>query len=375
VLVAICVDPFQPACIERLPAQYWGTVMHAAVHSSTIHLTLDHPVFAYLRARILADRQCLDRSLLTLCVNHIAERDLLAGDFAGAQALLEAFADLDVSLVRGMLELVQGRVPEARQAFDLSLRNSGKSKTAQMEHLGTLPGVLHALLLVQSDQPKDRQQVRTWVDWFDRQRGAETYYDAYRILGALLAFYEGREPQDDAVWSPLLSRNAPLAQFSTCLAQLLYRLYTSQPRASKRHKDEQDLAMEEFLRVCQAQGARWPFMQLARLRHKLGVSPAPDAAGVEAFFKDTPARDLSDLWAIKEVWETRIGALEQLLQEAQHTTDAPAAAAVRRLGWKLYEAQPEEIVVTPVEQKRTKSGGWTKGREVPVQRLINHQAE
>ena len=115
-------------------------------------LMLDHPVFAYVRARILADRQCLDRSLLTLCVNHLAERDILAGDFAGAQALLEAFADLDTSLVRGMMELVQGRVPEARQAFDLSLRNGGKSKTAQMEHLGTFPGVLHALLLVQSDE-------------------------------------------------------------------------------------------------------------------------------------------------------------------------------------------------------------------------------
>lgn len=375
VLVAICVDPFQPGCIERLPAQYWGTVMHAAVHSCTIHLKLDHPVFAYLRARILADRQCLDRSLLTLCVNHIAERDILAGEFAGAQALLEAFAGLDTSLVRGMLELLQGRVPEARQAFDLSLRNSGKSKTAQMEHLGTLPGVLHTLLLVQSDQPKDRQQARTWVDWFDKHRGAETYYEAYGILGALLAFYEGREPPGEPVWSPVMPRNIPLAQFSSCLVQLLYQLYTSQPRTPKKHKGEQDLALDEFLRVCQAHGARWPFMQLTQLRHKLGVSSASDAAQAEAFFKDTLARDLSDLWAVKEIWETRIGALEQLLQEAQHTTDAPATAAVRRLGWKLYEVQPEEIVVTPVEQKRTKSGGWTKGREVPVQRLINHQAE
>jgi superfamily II DNA or RNA helicase len=375
VLLAICVDPFQPAYIERLPAQYWGTVTQAAVHSHTSYLMLDHPVFSYLRAKILADRHCLDRSLLTLCVNHIAERDILVGDFAGAQALLEAFPDLDTFIIRGMLELLRGRVQEARQAFDLGLRNSSKSKTAQMERLGTFPGVLHALLLVQSGQLKDRQQVRTWVDWLDRHRGMEAYHDAYRSLGSLLAFYEGREPEGgDASW-PLQFRNVPLAQLSTCLVQLLYRLYASQPLASKKHKDTQISALEELLQDCRTHGARWPLMQLLRLMHKLGMCPAPDVAKADAFFKDTEAKDLSELWAVKEIWETRVGALEQLLQEAQHTTDAPSTAASRRLGWKLYEVEAEEIVVIPVEQKRTKTGGWTKGREVPIQRLINHQAE
>jgi superfamily II DNA or RNA helicase len=375
VLLAICVDPFQPALIERLPAQYWGTVMHAAVRSRTICLVLDHPVFPYLRARILADRHCLDKSLLTLCVNHLAERDMLAGDFAGAQTLLEAFADLDASLVRGLLDLLCGRVQEARQVFDLSLRNSGKSKTAQMENLGTFPGVLHALLLVQSEQAKDRQQVRTWVNWFDKHRRTEVYSEAYRILGALLDFHEGRKTDEADAWWPLHSENVPLACVSTCLAQLLYRLYASRPQTRKKHEDALAPVSEELLEACRAHGVQWPVMQIARLMHKLDTRPAPNVAQVDAFFKDTPARDLSELWTVKEVWETRVGALEQLLQESEHTTDAPFTALALRLGWKLHEVRPDEIVVIPVEQKRTKIGGWTKGREVPLHRLINHQAE
>jgi len=64
VLLLICIDPFQPALIERLPAQYWGTVLTAATFLHTCSLMLDHPVFAHVRARTLADRHCLDKSLL-----------------------------------------------------------------------------------------------------------------------------------------------------------------------------------------------------------------------------------------------------------------------------------------------------------------------
>jgi hypothetical protein len=244
-----------------------------------------------------------------------------------------------------------------------------------MDHAATFPGLLHALLLVQSDQLQDRQQVRTWVDWFDKHRGVEAYGDAYRVLGSLLAFHEGREPRDSEDWWLLHFRNMPLAYVGNCLVQLLYQLYTSKPRISKKQKDVQGPALEEFLHVCQEQGARWPVMQIARLMHKLGLGPAARGAEAEAFFKDTLAKDLSELWTVKEIWETRVGALEQLLQEAQRTTESPATAQTRRLAWKLYAVEAEEVVVIPVEQKRTKNGAWTKGREVPLQRLINHQAE
>ncbi|MCU0913472.1 MAG: DEAD/DEAH box helicase [Planctomycetes bacterium] len=375
VLLSICIDPFQPALIERLPAQYWGTVMQAAVRGHTIFLTLDHPVFPYLRAKILADRHCLDPSLLALSVNHLAERDILAGDFAGARALLDTFADLDASLVRGMLELLGGRVAEARQAFDLSLRNGGKSKTAQMGHLGTFPGVLHTLLLVQSEQAKDRQQARTWIDWFEKQRRLEAYAEAYRALGALLDFHEGRLIEKrDAVRLQYVE-NVPLAYVAICLVALMYRLYASLPRTQRKNTEELVLVVEELFSVCREHGAQWPVMQLARLMHRLDLRPPVETGPVEAFFTKTPARDLSGLWGVREVWETRVGALEQLLQEAESAPDAPATVAPLRLGWKLYEVQPEELVVVPVEQKRTKSGGWTKGREVPLHRLINHQAE
>jgi hypothetical protein len=141
---------------------------------------------------------------------------------------------VDTSIVRGMFELLRGRIPEARQAFDLALRKEGKSRRAQVEHLSTFPGVLHALLLIQSDQPQDCRQARVWVDWLAKERGYTPYYSAYRLLDALLAFHEGREPDSgDDVWWFLRSPGMPLAHVAAFLAYLLSRLYASQRRMAR----------------------------------------------------------------------------------------------------------------------------------------------
>jgi len=378
VLLVICIDPFQPAYIERLPAQYWGTVLSAAVFLHVCSLTLDHPVFAYVRTKILADRNCIDPSLLTQCVTLLAERDILAGDFAGAQALLEKFADLDTSLVRGMMELLSGHVPEARQAFDLALRGVGKGKNAQMEHLSSFPGFLHALLLVQSEQPQDRQQARSWMDRLVANGGyANPYREAYRFMGALLAWHEGREiGGPEVVWHPSsYHREAPLTLVSTWLMQLLYWFYTSTGKELKTRKQTVVPPIEDLLRQCAERGARWPVMQIARLMSRLGVSLPAHEAHADAFFQETVLKDLSELWPVKEVWESRIGALEQLIrQQAEHRGSEPSERPMR-LAWKLCEYGKDRIMVVPVEQKRTKAGGWTKGREIALYRLAHYEGE
>ncbi len=378
VLLLVCVDPFQPAYIERLPAQYWGTVLTAATFLHVCSLMLDHPVFAYGRTRILADRHCLDRSLLKQCVTLLAERDILAGDFAGAKTLLAAFPDLDTSLVQGMMELLQGRLPEARRAYESALRTVGKSKTAQMDHVDTFPGLLHTLLLVQSEEPEARQQARTWTDRFAANRGeVSTYREAFRLMGTLLAWHEGCEIQGPEIaWHPsYYHRGSPLMLLSTSLMQLLYWFYASQTKAVKAQKQPLIPVLEELLHQCEQHGARWPVMQVARLMSKLGIGLPAFAGPAESFFQETPAKDLSEVWPVKEVWESRIGALEQLLRQEAERTENRASNAAARLGWKLRDYGRGHIMVVPVEQKRTKTGGWTKGREIPIYRLANHQDE
>ena len=56
-------------------------------------------------------------------------------------------------------------------------------------------------------------------------------------------------------------------------------------------------------------------MQLARLMSKLGLGLPPFDAQAESFFQETAVKDLSELWPVEEVWESRVGALERLLRQ------------------------------------------------------------
>jgi len=101
VLVVVCAEPFEPELIERVPTRYRDELQYHILHLATCELALQHPVFAHMRAQVLADGGSLPPAVLDRYVNHLAERDVLAGDFAGARALLDAFADQDAHIVRG----------------------------------------------------------------------------------------------------------------------------------------------------------------------------------------------------------------------------------------------------------------------------------
>jgi hypothetical protein len=377
VLVTVCLEPFQPAYMERLPRQYRDLLLHAALHHQTLALALEHPIFAYARTWVLENRQDIEKTLLEKCIGHLVERDILVGDFKGAQVLLDAFADLDTYLARGMLELLSGRVQEAHQAYDMALQKAGKAKKAQLEYLGTFPAVLHTLLLIQSEQPQDRQRARTWLDWLAKDREYAAYHEAYGFLEALLVWHEGHDVGDgrDPVWRPFFSgQSSPLGQIAIYLMQLMYWLYASRTKALKANKQTMLPEIEKLLEHCQKHGALWPVMQIARLAERLGVALPPYASQVDTFFQGTDRGDLSELWTVKEIWESRLGALEQLIHEAEHAANQPSGPS-RRLVWKLRQWRSGPITAAPVEQKRTKTGGWTKGREISTRNLSNYPEE
>jgi superfamily II DNA or RNA helicase/tetratricopeptide (TPR) repeat protein len=367
VLRAVCMEPFQPYYLDRIAPMIRDTLLVSTLQHETLALEIQHPVFDYVRSMVRDDRRSIEESRLNEVVVSLAERDILAGDFEAARALLEAFADLDTHAVRGMLELLSGRLEEARHAYDLALHNAGRTRKDQLAHLESLPGALHVLLLVQSERLEDHVQVRTWLDWLSKTRGYGPYEGMYQLMQILLAIQEGTGAHlPRRTWLFTRPQDLPLARAGTCVMQLLYCLHASDTRALRTCKDE----IVEFVRWCQGQGARWPMMQISRLMDRLNAGAASYNAQAEAFFSQTPARDLAELWKVREVWEGRICALERLLHGVEQGKGRPVIAS-RRLAWKLSEYGEAGIRVTPVEQGRTRGGAWTRGREIALHRLVN----
>ena len=374
VLVAVCLEPFQPAYLERLPRQYRDLLLSAALFRQTSALALDHPVFVHARTWISDNRHDLEPWLLSECISYLAERDILAGDLKGARALLDAFAQVETPYIRGMLELLSGRIDEARQMYDLTLQCVGKAKKAQLEHLATFPGVLHCLMLVQSERPEDRRQARRWLDWLAKNKDFMVYHQSYYFLDVLLGWHEGRN-DGDALRQSYSQDGSPLAHASSSLMQLLYWLYTSNAEGMKAQKRTVAAGIEKSLQLCRAHGARWPAMQLTRLMGRLGMAvPAEAATAADVFFREDGAGDMAELWSVKEIWESRVGALEQLIRQTELAADS-SSQKPRRLVWKLRSSHYDGITVVPVEQKRTKAGGWTKGREIATYRLSDYPGD
>ncbi len=373
-LFAICDDPFWPEFIDRLPKPYREELLATSLHQAVCELRLDGAVFAHVRSSMLRERHSFDKVALEIYVNHVAERDILAGDLTGARAFLETFPDLDTHILRGMLELFCGDPAAAKEAFDRALQRVGKTKRDQVAYLGNFPGLLHLLLLVQSEQTSDRRQARTWLDWLVRGGTHSSYYGAYFFLKILLDFHEGHADPDGPAWRPLHRQDPSLGSLATCLMQMLYCLYASDTKALKARNREALDGVEGLLRLWDRQGVQWPVMQIARLMDRLGVGLPEYSAQAESFFESGPARDLSELWTVKEMWESQVGALEQLMQESEQAADG-TAQKTRRLAWKLSEPYRDLIEVIPVEQKRSKRGSWTKGREVALHRLIDAETQ
>ena len=371
-LVAICARPFDPDLIERVPPTYRSALLSAILRAVTSGLVLDHPVFLYVRQLASADPQSFHGQDLGNCATYIIEREILAGDFAAARDLLKSFGHLNTSKIQGMLELLSGDLVAARTAYGEALQQTGKLKRDQIPYLSSLPGLLHALLLAQSGRVDDRRQARKWVDWMLDPSASPSYNSAYLWLDGLLERFEGTGVPAEIPRRPRYPE-VSIACLGGYLMELVCRVYGG-VKTTRKQVTGIATEIEPFLAACDKKGAHWPLMQLARLLCELGADVPIHGEAAEAFFLDGPAQDLSQVWEIKELWESQIGALTSLIQGAG-SPEADPTTRTRRLAWKLCRQWEDSVRVVPVEQKRTKRGGWSKGREVSLHRLADYEAE
>ena len=88
----------------------------------------------------------------------------------------------------------------------------------------------------------------------------------------------------------------------------------------------------------------------------------------EALREEVGSPPLIETVRRQEPWELSLGALTNLAGPVA-TNGATAADATFRLIWKLQFKSLSNWELTPVEQKRSTRGGWTKGKVISLKRL------
>jgi SNF2 family DNA or RNA helicase len=316
----------------------------------------------------------------------LAERDLLCGDLSQARALLDAYSDAASPVILGMLALLTGQLDAAKEAFTRAHRACGKGKSAAMEYFTHFPSVLHILLLVQSLDLKDRTLAQTWLNRVEQSYCP--YQASFHCLSDLLALNQGSTAKrsDHFNLGPV---TADLEEASFLIMFLLQH-YCSRSDMSPSLRQDLCDHVQAVLTTLMENQALWPCYQIVVLMHRLGLSCHVPVDEAHRFFETSGLTDLSERWSPREIWENQLQALEQLVEQiSPGACHAGAPASDRRLGWKLkpdwdYEPttdfgidthSPPVFAVIPVEQKITRKGSWTKGREVALGRLKDYATE
>ena len=116
----------------------------------------------------------------------------------------------------------------------------------------------------------------------------------------------------------------------------------------------------------------WIAMELATLITRLGGEGEKFEVYVEladALREECGSRPLIDIIQIREPWELSLNALSQLTQTI--APDHPAAKPVFRLAWRLQFSSMDYWTLTPVEQKLSVKGGWTRGKQISLKRFTS----
>ncbi len=385
VLFPICIEPLHADYLLLLDPDTQIKLLYSGLHANVLNLSLSHPIFDYTRGLLPTYAAYHDNDAFSALIIHMAERDLLCGDLASAKAILETHPNAANPLMSGMLAVLTGEIDTAKEAFSLAVKTHGKGKQAAIKHLRTFPAVLHVTLLVQSDNLNDRTLAETWLKWVEQSYCP--YQASFDCLSILLASHENAT--SDMLDSFRITSEAADLEKASFLILFLLQHYRSRSDISPAEEQVFSDMTNSVLTTFKENQALWPCYQIVTLLDTLGITCAIDIEEAHQFFETSGLTDLSDIWSPKEIWEGQLQALEQLVGQASgHQTESQTLRS-QRLAWKLkprWDYDPDSDfgmdthnspvhAVIPVEQKMSKKGAWTKGREVALNRLKNYRSE
>mgnify|MGYP006280117963 FL=1 len=279
--------------------------------------------------------------------------DLLRVPAAELTPLLAERSESEAETLAGWLGVLRGDYDEAIAHFDAAHKAERKRTGKRKLYLPGLAGVLYLLLLLRRGEPDDLTRVQQQVATCLRARVTDPFEYVFRIVGDLAGVLSGQaKPADGYALHFILGPKG--------LRPLLFQTLALHWLGEPVNKDALP-ALARHARAAAEAGERWyaaEAVALLQARGYQGKLPSPDPTTAEC-------KPLTDLLQPKPSWELALEALERLAPDSAGDDGAEHSL---RLIWLLV-LKGEYATLEPREQKRTKSGGWTRGRAVSLQRL------
>ena len=368
VLLDILTNPFDPDWFSTLSENLFLLGFHLILQDSLKRCIPADDAFELLEDFYHAEELFTELKLL------YAEQMWLRGYLADADAILSTLTTVASSdksryeALLGAIAFLHGRTPDALEHYRSALRAVGKSKTAQAKWFDQPAAALFLLALLDEGTPAAQQEAAQHL-LFLKQRQGHWLQESGSLLLKVLRSQQGNLTQSLANAQELESYTLTAVGIPAILeAYSLFWLGVE--NLAQWLPNELQRLIGQALKADYG----WIALELAELI----VSYQPDSAYtevVEGLREQADSLPLIDIIERKEAWERSLEGLTQLTTAKAKTAAPVAAQSTSRLAWRLRYRSQKDWMLTPLEQKLSVKGGWTKGKNIALKRLHSKSSQ
>ncbi len=345
VLLNTCAAPLMPDILRRLAPPLGYQIMRPLLRRGLLEWSDMEPVFRVLQDLVSADAPA---PLLALHAEQCLARGLWESSQKSAAALDERLS----TPLRAAMTFVRGAPDaETRAAFKQALTAVRGSSRKQIVALPDLPGVIYLFALLREPRSDDQVLWARQLRAVEVSRAGNEFYQPMECLNWAADILAGRERYEAA--GP---DGAHTDELSFLLLALIHYWNGGDP------DDVLLNALREALERARKAGLDWFARETRCLLGAFGGEAVESA--------DEFGAPLAELVPRTEDWERSLRALA-LLRKPERTKKTGKKEAETRIVWFVaYGDNGYEL--KPKEQKRGKSGAWTRGRSISLKRLAEN---
>ncbi len=300
-------------------------------------------------------------------------RLLLGGEPAQARQLLDEIERQATNAYTfgftGWIALIEGRLEDSLNLFTADLKEFRRQQRKRTLFFSNLAAPFFILALLRKGDADSLKQAGTYLDQLRRRYEYSTFMAAIlAALTAMLASQNGFSPEEAR--APLVALGNDWKKIDGGLG-LLFVGMASFSLSGQLSRKEIKVLDSSFIRAREA-NLNWLAMEYAELLCRADRE-IPDR---REFIRTTcAATGLVSLTAgivIEEPWRKSLRALRVAVSGAvtkdKNSDEAPQSRIVYLLRFSRTGALED---ISPLEQKLTAKGAWTKGRPIALQRLVS----
>lgn len=286
-------------------------------------------------------------------VTSLSEHYAIAGRVSDARAWLHPEDFVARETMEGWLHFLEGDDAQAIRSFESAIARFKKKTRKRKIALQETGGIFYPLALLRSAGIDRLDEVRAWAD-AAHQDAQNSHHNLYAFLLYVVDALEGKPDatRSLAAYVDHINRMYPLDAFF----YLIVLFWVDRTTCRKQVKE-----IERLRKTAAAGGYQWVVdtcdTLVERLNQRVPRRAANPASGQHPSILDV-VRETAP-------WELSLSALERVGAQ-RPSVDKPARTS--RLVWRV-SLNRGWIDVTPVEQRMSKAGKWSKGRAIALKRL------